>query len=316
MYQYQDMNEVDFENLAVEICKEILGQATQGFAEGRDGGRDGKFVGTANEYPSRSKPWTGTTIIQAKHTSGINQHFLNSDFFSKDSENATLSQEVIKINKLIKANELDNYMLFANRKLTGGAEPQVKAYISKNTGLSIENIGIFGINDLDRWLSRYRHIVQMVNLSPLTKFPRILPDELAEIIPQFATVFDSNLKHRDFPPTSRTSYEEKNQLNNMSSDSAKLLRKNYFSYVYQVEDFLNDPQNKRLQDMYQNAVEEFQMHFIIPRQRELEYFDEVFNELVKLLISRDFILSSNKKLTRILVFYMYYNCDIGKSNDD
>ena len=316
MYQYQDMNEVDFENLAVEICKEILGQATQGFAEGRDGGRDGKFVGTANEYPSRSKPWVGTTIIQAKHTSGINQHFLSSDFFSKDSENATLSQEVIKINKLIKAKELDNYMLFANRKLTGGAEPQVKAYISESTGLSIENIGIFGINDLDRWLSRYRHIVQMVNLSPLTKFPKILPDELAEIIPQFATAFDSNLKHKDFPPTSRTSYEDKNQLNNMRSDSAQLLRKNYFSYVYQVEDFLNDPQNKHLQDMYQNAVEEFQMHFIIPRQRELEYFDEIFNELVKLLISRDFILSSNKKLTRILVFYMYYNCDIGKSNDD
>ena len=64
MYQYHDMNEIDFETLAVEICKEILGQATQGFANGPDGGRDGKFVGNANEYPSRSKPWKGTTIIQ------------------------------------------------------------------------------------------------------------------------------------------------------------------------------------------------------------------------------------------------------------
>mgnify|MGYP000359623986 CR=1 FL=1 len=316
MYQYHDMNEIDFETLAVEICKEILGQATQGFANGPDGGRDGKFVGNANEYPSRSKPWKGTTIIQAKHTSGVNKHFLDPKFFNKDSESATLSKEVIKIEKLIKANELDNYMLFANMKLTGGAEPQIKAYIAEKTGLNVENIGIFGINDLDRFLSRYRHIVQMVNLSPLTISPIIRPDELAEFISHFANIFDTNVKTKGFNPESRTGYELKNQLNNMSDDFADSLRKYYMSYVVQVEEFINDPQNKKLQDLYQNAIEEFQQTFIIPRQRELEYFDEVFNELVDLLIDRDYILRTNKKLTRILVFFMYYNCDIGKSKND
>lgn len=316
MYQYQDMNETDFEILAVLICKEILGQATQGFAQGPDGGRDGKFVGTANEYPSISEPWKGKTVIQAKHTSDINQHFLNSGFFSEGSNSATLSEEVIKIRKLVDANELNNYMLFANRKLTGGAEPKIKEYISKNTGLSIENIGVFGVDDLDGWLNRYRHIVQMVRLSPLTMSPIIRPDELAEIIPLFANVFDISVKHKDFRPVNRTSYEEKNQINNMSDEFAKSLRKSYMSYAFQVQEFLNDPQNMNLQDLYQNAIEEFQQTFIIPRQRELEYFDEVFNELVALLIDRDYILKVNKKLTRILVFYMYFNCDIGKSNDD
>ena len=102
----------------------------------------------------------------------------------------------------------------------------------------------------------------------------------------------------------------------MSDDFADSLRKYYMSYVVQVEEFINDPQNKKLQDLYQNAIEEFQQTFIIPRQRELEYFDEVFNELVDLLIDRDYILRTNKKLTRILVFFMYYNCDIGKSKND
>ena len=316
MYQYQDMNEKDFEALAVLICKEVLGQATQGFAAGPDGGRDGKFVGTANEYPSRSVPWEGITIIQAKHTSDMNQHFLDSNFFSKGSKSATLSEEVIKIKKLMDAGELDNYMLFANRKLTGGAEPKIKKYISENTGLDIENIGVFGINDLDEWLNRYRYIVEIVRLSPLTMSPIIRPDQLAEIIPIFAKVFDDSVTHKLFEPVSRTSYEEKNKLNNMSDELAKALQKSYMSYAYQVQEFLSDPQNRSLQALYQEAVEEFQQTFIISRQKELKYFDDIFNQLVGLLIDRDYILKTNKRLTRILVFYMYYNCDIGRSNYD
>lgn len=316
MYQYQDMNELDFEVLAIAICEEILGRGTQGFAQGPDGGRDGKFVGTANEYPSRSKPWIGITIIQAKHTSSINQHFLDTGFFSEGSKSATLSEEVIKVKKLIDENQLNNYMLFANRKLTGGAEPKIKEYISENTGLNIENIGVFGIDDLDRWLNRYRHIVQLVRLSPLTMSPIIRPDELAEVITRFADVFDSTVKHKEFSPVNRTSYEEKNKLNNMSDELAKSLIKNYMKYVFQVEEFLNNPQNIGLQDLYQNAIEEFQQTFIIPRQAEINYFDNFFNELVDLLIDRDYLLKTNKRLTRILVFYMYYNCDIGRSNDD
>jgi hypothetical protein len=316
MYQYQDMNELDFEVLAVQICKQLLGSATQSFSSGPDGGRDGKFVGTANEYPSRSKPWEGVTIIQAKHTAGINSHFLESGFFSETSENSTLSEEVVKIKKLIAQKELDNYMLFANRKLTGGAEPTIKSYISNHTGLSKEKIGIFGIDDLDNWLNQYKYIVEMVKLSPLTMSPIIHPDDIAEIIPIFANVFDESVKHKYFSPVNRTSYKEKNQLNNMSEELAKSLRKNYMSYAFQVEEFLNDPQNAGLQDLYQNAIEEFQQTFIIPRQREVEYFDDVFNQLISLLINRDYILRKNKRLTRILVFYMYYNCDIGRSNDD
>lgn len=316
MYQYQDMNELDFENLTVQICKELLGKATQGFAAGPDGGRDGKFVGTANDYPSRSKPWTGITIIQAKHTSSMNQHFLDSGFFSEDSNSATLSEEVVKIKKLVDTGQLNNYILFANRKLTGGAEPRIKKYICDNTGLDIENVGVYGINDLNGWLSQYSYIVNMLRLSPLTMSPRIRHDELAEIIPHFAKAFNSSVKNKDFTPVSRTSYAEKNQLNNMTDEFAKALQKSYMSYTFQVQDFLNNPQNTKLQDLYQNAIEEFQHTFIIPRQRDLEFFDDVFNELVNLLIDRDHILRTNKRLTRILVFYMYYNCDIGKSNDD
>ena len=56
-------------------------------------------------------------------------------------------------------------MLFANRKLTGGAEPIIKKYIAEKTGLKPENIAILGIDDLDKWLAKFQFIVNMVNLT-------------------------------------------------------------------------------------------------------------------------------------------------------
>lgn len=83
-----------------------------------------------------------------------------------------------------------------------------------------------------------------------------------------------------------------------------------------MKDFLEDPQNEEIQELYQESVEDFQLRFVIPKQQNLEVFDTIFNELVELLICRDFILSRNRRLTRIMVFYMYWNCDIGISKDD
>jgi hypothetical protein len=50
------------------ICQEILGCGLIEFSKGKDGGRDGKFIGTANQFPSEKDTWNGKFIIQAKHT--------------------------------------------------------------------------------------------------------------------------------------------------------------------------------------------------------------------------------------------------------
>ncbi len=316
MYQYHDLHDSDFERLVVAICKEILGQGTQGFTKGADGGRDGKFCGTANHYPSQASPWTGTTIIQAKHTTGINKHFMESDFFSETSATCIISQECEKILKLTDIKDLDNYIIFSNRKLTPAAQLEIKKFISNKTKLNDNSIAILGIDDLDYWLSRYPYIVQLVNLTPLTRAPIIRPDELSEVIQHFAKTFNTQIKNQSFQPKDRTEFEDKNKLNNIGQEFVKELKRNYISYVLQVKDFLEDPQNEELQELYQESVEDFQLRFVIPRQQNLEVFDNIFNDLVELLICRDFILSKNRRLTRIMVFYMYWNCDIGISKDD
>ena len=65
-YHLYNLNPAEFENLVNTICQEILGTGVVTFSEGKDGGRDGKFTGTAQAYPSLNKPWSGKFIIQAK----------------------------------------------------------------------------------------------------------------------------------------------------------------------------------------------------------------------------------------------------------
>jgi len=317
MHHYHDICADSFEKLIVKICKEILGEGVQGFTKGVDGGKDGVFIGTANLYPSKTSPWQGNTIIQAKHTTGINKDFLESDFYSENSKSSILAEECEKINKLIENNELDNYMLFANRKLTPHAASTIKQYICRATNLSIENIAVLGIDDLDNWMERYPYIVTAVNLTPLTIAPTIRPDDLALVIEEFSSSFNSSLKHTNFNPVKRTDLPRKNQLNNMSESFAKALRRNYMSYMQQVDLFLKDAQNSVILELYQSAIEEFQLKFICPKiSIDDVLFDTIFNELIDLLVNRSYTLRTNTRLTRILVFYMYWDCDIGISDDD
>ncbi|MGC1638658.1 MAG: hypothetical protein WA744_24605, partial [Candidatus Acidiferrales bacterium] len=135
-YAYENLGDDQFEKLIVFLCQELLGVSVQGFSKGIDGGRDAKFVGTAQLHPSKTAPWVGITIIQAKHTNGYNRNFSESDFYSpKPKAKTILGDEVQRIKKLRQKKELDHYMLFANRRLAANAESEIVAYISGLTGV-------------------------------------------------------------------------------------------------------------------------------------------------------------------------------------
>src|SRR6187551_2449728 len=129
-FDYEDLSDDQFESLIVLLCQRLLGISVQGFAKGPDGGRDAKFVGTAELHPSKAAPWTGTTIVQAKHVNGYNASLSDPDFYSEDSTATVLGEELPRIKKLRDDKELDHYMLFSNRRLTGNAESKLRAVIS------------------------------------------------------------------------------------------------------------------------------------------------------------------------------------------
>ena len=66
--------------------------------------------------------------------------------------------------------------------------------------------------------------------------------------------------------------------------------------------------------MYESVVDEFQLK-VISKRKDYQSFDEVMEYLLDLLFKRDPLLSANKRLTRVMLFYMYWNCDIGEGDD-
>lgn len=316
-YAYEDLSDDQFETLVVLLCQRLLGISVQGFAKGPDGGRDAKFVGTAELHPSKTSPWTGTTIIQAKHTNGYNRHFAESDFFNaKGGENTVLGKELPRIKKLRDAKQLDHYMLFANRRLAGNAENEIRTHIATECGITESSVYLCGVEQLELWLKSFPDVPAKADLDPVDSPLIVSPDDLAEIVQALARQLNLATVVADDPPTARVTYEQKNAINNMTDEYAKVQRKRYLKDTNQLRAFLASPENLELLGVYQSVADEFQLK-IIAKRKDYQTFDEVMEYLVSLLYARDPILRQrvHKRITRVVLFYMYWNCDIGETGD-
>ncbi|MBN2429005.1 MAG: hypothetical protein JXK94_11770 [Deltaproteobacteria bacterium] len=313
-YAYENLSEGQFETLIVFICQKIFGIGVQGFAKGPDGGRDAKFVGTAELHPSKANPWVGTTIIQAKHTNGINRSFSENDFFSISSFNTVVGKEIPRIKNLRTKKQLDNYMLFANRRLPGNAESMIRSYIAKECDIPEESIHLCGLEQLELFLKTFPDIPKKADLDPVDSPLIVSPDELAEVVEALARHKDCISAGLDAPPTPRVPYEKKNEINNMTHDYAKAFRRRYLKETSVIKAFLAMPENIDLLRMYETVTEEFQLK-IVARRKDYQDFDRIIEYLVDLLFNRDPILRGRKNLTRAMIFYMYWNCDIGDVGD-
>jgi hypothetical protein len=315
-FAYEDLSDGQFETLIVLLCQRLLGISVQGFAKGPDGGRDAKFVGTAELHPSKAAPWVGTTIVQAKHTNGYNRNYSESDFFSTSAANTALGKEIPRIKKLREATQLDHYMLFANRRLAGNAETEIRDYIASQCGIPASSIYLCGLEQLEIWLKRFPDVAKEADLDPVDSPLIVSPDDLAEVVQALARQKESVAALLDDPPTARVTYEQKNALNNMSVEYAKAQRRKYLKETAQIRAFLAAPENLELLRMYESVVDEFQLK-IIAKRKDYQTFDDVMEYLVDLLFSRDPVLRqhAHKRLTRAVLFYMYWNCDIGEVGD-
>jgi hypothetical protein len=206
-------------------------------------------------------------------------------------------------------------MLFANRRLAANAESEIVSYISKPTGVPTASIYLCGLEQLEIWLKRFPNVATLANLdlvdSPLT----FSPDDLSEVVQAFARHKDAMKALLDDPPTPRVSYAEKNVINNMTKKFAAYQLKRYLKETPQIKRFLAAPENIELLQMYESVVEEFQSK-IISKRKDYQTFDAVMNYLIDLLFDRDPILRqhAHKRLTRAILFYMYWNCDIGETD--
>lgn len=197
-YAFEDLDDAQFERLVVECARKLFGIAVQSFATGVDGGRDARFEGTAELFPSKTEPWTGLTIIQAKHTNATNAHFSDSEF-SSISKSSTLTEELVRVNKLVAKGEIDNYWLVANRRLGAVAHEKLKKRIANEIKIGSKQVYLAGAEYLDVLLNMYPDLISLARIDPMDGPLLVSSHDLAEVILAVARELNLGVRQHSQP---------------------------------------------------------------------------------------------------------------------
>lgn len=302
-YPLYNLDDEGFADLVAIICEHILGMGTIVFTKAKDGGRDAKFTGTANEIPSKIDPWSGKFIIQSKHTIKPTASCTDADF------KRILKGELPKIEELKKANKIDYYLLFTNRKLTGLQDPKIEDLIDEN--VRVPNL-VFGIERIDLWLETYPQISMKANLNRLLLPLQFYEEDLRNLVIAFVK---TKIAKSDIAAIEDEicgiPIMEKNKLNKLSKEYFNDVFKQSVDDFARIETFLEDPKNETFLTMYKNTVSDIQEEITIKRS-EYHAFEEILNHLYKVALDTGNIeLKNNRRLIRVFLHYMYFHCDIG-----
>jgi len=105
--------------------------------------------------------------------------------------------------------------------------------------------------------------------------------------------------------------ENKNELNELSKEYFDNVIKRNLIYFEQIRAFLMDSINGEYLIKYENTIDDINAKIIIHR-KDFEKFEMVLEFLYDyIIISSDEELKGKRRLVRLFLHYMYYNCDIG-----
>jgi hypothetical protein len=303
-YRLYELHDEEFEQLVVQICIHVLGTGTFSFAVGKDGGRDGRFTGTAQAYPSRIKPLAGKFVIQAKHTRNGAASCSDRDFTQ------IVKTEIRRIKALIKSGELEHYLLFTNRRMTGVKDAKVRKLLAAVRNLKSGNV--MGRETITSFLVSNHKIWRDLGFNTDESPFRVNPTDLVTVIRSFhsAIVGDQNV-FKSATNFVHVKKQKKNRLNKLSDEYYEYIQEMSLPHFDRIKRFLEDSRNEQLRAMYHDAADDLRGKIITFRDR-FTSFDEVLTYLYDEIVREGSILTGQKRLVRIFLHYMYFDCDIGR----
>lgn len=305
----------EFENLVLKISKRWLGQGTIPFAEGKDGGRDARFNGTAQDFPSIAEPWNGHVVIQAKHTVSPGASCSNSAFkkyFLLDQDgNPQKDSELPKIKTLVEEEVLDYYLVFTNRKLTAGSDLKMLKEMKKQGAKDAAIIGLEKIND---FLSENPDIADALPTAHFDKPFDFLPDDMVDVIHAVSEVIpitgSEYHSQTDFEAVSKK--KVKNKTNKMSEEYYRTVVVNQnMPLFHKFKAFLENERNREYREIYHDIADELRQKIVINRG-QFDFFEEIIVYLLELIKSARPDLRTKRRYVTFLLCYMYFDCDIGE----
>ena len=302
-YRLYELEYKEFEALVGHICHVILGTGTITFADGKDGGRDGRFTGTSNRFPSLQSPATGKFIVQAKHT--IEPMASCSD----KSFEKILTSELPKLDALIADDELDYYLLFTNRRLTAGKEKLLRKKMCALKG--IKDAWVIGFPLIDSYLKENKNLVKICNLDKFRAPFKIIPEDLALVVSEFY-IQRPNIKAQDGSHNfNYVQLKQKNKINKLSTEYFEYIESDSMRFFMDIKSFLENPRNVAYQEQYQATSDELKAKLIVHKDK-FDGFDETINFLYDEFIESSNLLKRKRRLVNVFLHYMYCNCDIGR----
>lgn len=305
-YPIHDLTDAEFEQLVTLICREVMGIGITSFCAGKDGGKDAKFEGTARAFPDTTNPGSGKFIIQAKHTS------FPASCSDSEFENILVGKEIPKIKRQFDEGALTHYILFTNRRKSGGAEERIPNRIKNETG--VQHVWLRGLEDIERELSLNPAIVKAVGLDKLRAPIQFTPDDIRDVIVAFhkhrqamPTAFDSQHDFKDYP-----GLEKKNAVNGLTDVYYQYIKEDSMKHFAAIREFLVNPRNEVLAEQYHAVADELKGQIIVHRDR-FESFDRALEDVAVLIhqASPELQPAARRPLAKTLVHYMYVDCDIG-----
>lgn len=311
-YPLEELDSDTFEKLVNTVCQKVLGTGVISFAKGKDGGKDGRFNGQAQHYPSDTEGrWTGKFIIQAKHTTNPVASCADADFKSE------IKNEIIKLKKLREHGEVDCYMIFTNRKYTGIVGDGLCSKIRTETG--IEHVVILGKETLNnQYLNSHKDIVRQYHLDMLRTPFDFSDEEIKNIIvglkQQWPTIsVDVSQKiialKYNFDKIKIEEKNAKNQLGELYYIN-ELLDKSLMDFS-KIQAFLDNPINEELKAQYFDIAAELSTIITIKRSN-FAAFEEIFLYIYKRTCDGSSELLGSKRHVTTLLHYMYVECLIGE----
>ena len=296
----------DFVGVVRGLGSRLLGSSLSPFKSGADGGRDARFEGTPNDWPSKQAQEHGQYVIQCKHTSRAGACCSEEDF------KKLLRKEVPKVKTLVAGEEMSHYMVFTNRTKPADADQAFRDRFAKIKGLAKawllgnENLHVLLREHSDIW-NRYEEEIR----SPV-RFNRA---DLIELIHDFAAFVQRGTTKRSSAIT-HLKLEDKNRVNRISDAYFSDLQRHSMPHFDQMRTFLENPRNVDDLNLYRDTADDLrgQLRTLLT-QKTVASLEEGFDYVRDQFIASDNTFKGKRRWIRVFVDYMYSTCDVGKNAD-
>nr|WP_294564573.1 ABC-three component system protein [uncultured Rhodopila sp.] len=224
-----------------------------------------------------------------------------------------LRKEHVKIKRLSGEGICDHYLVFTNRRLTGGADEKLTAPLLK---FGPRTAWIIAVDRIHMAIDKFRDVRETLpNLNDMLPF-RFDPEDLREVIVALHgytqgdgdSAFDSA---RDFE---KIAIADKNHINGVTPAYYKEIIGPDVAQFPRIEGFLKNPRNGEFADLYHDSANDLKAKILVHRGR-FEAFDNVFLFLAEEIQRERDALRGKRRMVRTLLHYMYWNCDIGSKHE-